>query len=66
MTVIYALLVLFVKMLLATIATLYDLRLYCNIPVAKVERSWVQIPASYSGWPSHYNNARPGWKLALS
>ncbi len=31
----------------------------------KAERSWVQIPARYSGWPSHYNVGCPA-RLEIS
>ncbi len=32
----------------------------------KAERSWVQIPARYSGWPGHYNNVVCSARLEIS
>ncbi len=32
----------------------------------KAERSWVQIPARYSGWPGHYNNVGCSARLEIS
>ncbi len=31
----------------------------------KAKRSWVQIPARYSGWPSHYNNVGCSARLEI-
>ncbi len=30
------------------------------------QRSWVQIPARYSGWPGHYNNVGCSARLEIS
>ncbi len=32
----------------------------------KAERSWIQIPARYSGWPGHYNNVKCSARLEIS
>ncbi len=32
----------------------------------KAERSWVQIPARYSGWPGHYNNVGCSARFEIS
>ncbi len=32
----------------------------------KAERSWVQIRASYSGWPGHYNNVGCSARFEIS
>ncbi len=40
--------------------------LVSSVRRALAERSWVQIPARYSGWPGHYNNVGFSARLEIS